>query len=72
MTLAEKRAQLAIERRIAAVLVYEAKLKEHEAAAWLGLPNNLQDARANAHSALDAVLDAIENQIAAIKAQHAT
>lgn len=49
---------------------YEARLKEHEAACWLGLPKNMEEAAANVHSALDAVLDATAKQIRAVKEQH--
>lgn len=70
MTQAERVAQQCLQRRIAAALVHEAKLKEHEAACWLGLSKNIEESRHAVHSALDATLDATQNQIDAIKAQH--
>jgi hypothetical protein len=56
----------AAHRRIGAQLVYEAKLKEHEAACWVD--THVDEMRANLHSALDAVLDAIQEQIVTCKA----
>lgn len=50
-------------------LIYEARLKEHEAACWLGLPGQIEAAAANAHSALDAVLDATAAQVYAARKQ---
>jgi hypothetical protein len=58
----------AAHRMIAASMIYEAKTKEHQAACWMGLPTNIEEARAALHSALDAMLDATENQIIVVKA----
>lgn len=54
---------------IAASAYYDAKLKEYQAACWLGLPNEIAAAFANMHSALDALLDAHLTSISTIKAQ---
>jgi hypothetical protein len=69
MNRAELKARQATERRIAAALIYDARIKEHEAALWLGLPKNIEEAAANVHSALDAVLDATQAQIRASREQ---
>lgn len=70
MTQAERLTQQRLQQRIAASLVQEAKLKEHEAACWLGLPKNIEEARHAVLSVVEATLDATQNQIDAIKAQH--
>lgn len=62
-------AEQALCRRFAAELVHQAKMKEHEAACWLGLAKNIEEARASVHSAADAVLDATEAQVRAQRAQ---
>jgi hypothetical protein len=70
MTSAELKTRQAGERKIAAMLIYEARFKEHEAALWLGLPRNIEEAAGNVHSALDAVLDATAAQIRASREQY--
>lgn len=70
MTREELKARQALERKVAATLVYEARVKEHEAACWLGLPGQIEESAANAHSALDRVLDATAGQIYALRKQH--
>lgn len=67
MTPAEAKTQRAIRSSIAASLTFEARQKDHEAACWLGLARNIEEAAANVHSALDAVLDARAAQIHAVK-----
>ena len=69
MTGQELKARQTLERKLAATLVYEARLKEHEAALWLGLPKNIEEAAGNVHSALDAVLDANAANIRALREQ---
>lgn len=69
MTREELKSRKAMERKIAATLVYDARLKEHEAALWLDLPGHIAEAAANVHSALDAVLDATAAQIGASREQ---
>lgn len=67
----EQRATVqATERKIAATLIYEARLKDYEAALWVGLPKSVAEAQAAIHSALDAVLDATGVQIRASKEQY--
>lgn len=70
MTREEMKSRQAMERKLAAQLVYEARLKEHEAAVWLNLPKSIEQAAGNVHSALDAVLDATVAQIRAVREQH--
>jgi hypothetical protein len=70
MTNEELKARQAMERKIAAILVYEARVKDREAALWLGLPGHIAGAAANVHSALDALLDATAAQIRACREQH--
>lgn len=70
MTHSQEQSQRALTSRIAASLIYDARLKDHEAACWLGLPNSIAEAAVNVHSALDAVLDATAAQIRAVKEQH--
>lgn len=70
MSPAELKARQAVERRLAATLIYEARLKDHEAALWLGLPNNIAESATAVHSALDAVLDATAIQIRALREQY--
>jgi molecular chaperone DnaK (HSP70) len=70
MTREELKTRQAIERKLASMLIYEARLKEHEAATWLNLPKNIEEAAANVHSALDAVLDATAAQIRASREQY--
>ena len=70
MTREEMKARHALEQKMAATLVYEARLKEHEAACWLGLAGQIEESAANVHSALDGVLDATAAQIYALRKQH--
>jgi hypothetical protein len=69
MTREQEKSQAALTSRIAASLIYDARLKDFEAACWLGLPNNIAEAAANVHSASEAVLDATAKQIRAVKEQ---
>lgn len=68
----EQESSLAMQRRIAATLIYEARQKDYEAACWLGLSSSIQEAAAHVHSAVDGLNDATLNQIRAIKAVHGT
>ena len=70
MTHSQEQSQRALTSRIAANLIYDARLKDYEAACWIGLEKNIAEAAANVHSALDAVLDATQKQIRAVKEQH--
>lgn len=70
MTREQENSQRALMSRMAAALIYDARLKDHEAACWLGLSKNLEEAAANVHSAVDAVLDATVRQVRAVKEQH--
>lgn len=65
----KEQADQALKCRIAATLVYEARLKDYEAACWLNLESNMEEARANVHSAFDAVLDTTAANVCAVKAQ---
>jgi hypothetical protein len=65
MARVETRYQSALQRKVAATLIYEAKQKEYEAACWMGLVPT--EARSNVLSAMDAVLDATKEQIDALK-----
>ncbi|WP_439398993.1 hypothetical protein ACRQ5Q_16730 [Bradyrhizobium sp. PMVTL-01] len=69
MTREEMKTRQALEQKMAATLVYEARLKEYEAARWLGLSGQIEGAAANVHSALDGVLDATAAQIDALRKQ---
>lgn len=66
-TKAQERSRLAGHRKLAAALIYDAKIKEFDAACIVGVP--AEDVRAAAHSALDALLDATREQWDAFKAE---
>jgi len=69
MTQSRAQVQRLAERKIAAGLIVEARGKEFEAACWIGLQSNIEEARANLHSALDASLDATLDQVKQVRDQ---